>query len=186
MSKGNPDWKGYDVDYKKSCGNWGYPGKKQIRLYKLCKKWGKDPQVEFVKALDTHMNVLSNSEVQKEELRKTIEEAQLRLELIEKGNEGAEIINKKLIEDIDTKIFEIHENTTDRWIYAVVKNLSFRYELSYNEMNKIFLKRIPVLIKINEYREKICYKFKFVEGKANNGTLSDDEIDTIFPMPVRA
>jgi hypothetical protein len=186
MSIGNPSWKGYDIETKKPCSNWGISGKKQIKTYKLCKKWGKDPQKEFNRIWDAWLNELSNNEARLQELDQKIEYLTTQRELIKKNNGNSVIVNEKLIKDVDDKINQITDGITYKWIYAVVKNLSYRHDMSYNEMDGIFSERIPQLIKNNQYKEQLLYLFKYVKDRAKNGTLSDTEIDVEFPRPVRA
>lgn len=186
MSKGNPDWSKYDVDRKMPCVNWGIPGKEQIRAYKLCKKWGKDPQKDFHRVWKNWLNELSNSEVQLEEMRVQRDYLSTQIDLLEKNTESSIIINEKLIKDIDDHINQYSEGSSYRWGYAIMKKLSARHDLSFNEIHKVFNQRIPLLIHNNEYREKICYFFRFVADRAKNGMLTDQEIDNMFPLSMKA
>lgn len=183
---GNPSWKGYDTDYKKACSNWGIVGKKQVKAYRLCKKWGKNPQHELARKWDQWLNELSDNEEQLVEMKQKRDYLDVQIDLIEKNNGNTVTINEKLLVDIDERINLITDETTYQWIYAVVKNLSYRYDLGFNEIFKVFNERIPVLIKNNQYKEQILYLFKYVGDRAKNGALSDQEIENVFPRPVKA
>jgi hypothetical protein len=185
VSIGNPNWKGYDTETKKPCGNWGVPGRKQIKAYKLCKKWGKDPQKDFNRIWDMWLNELSNNEAQLEEMRQKRDYLNTQIELIEKTNGNSIIINEKLLRDIDEHINQITEGSTYRWGYAITKKLSNRHDLAFNEVIKIFDERVPALIKNNEYRERLLYFFRYIGDRAKNGALSDTEIDMQFPITAR-
>lgn len=182
--RGAPNWKGY-TETKHACNNWGYSGLKQIKIYKLCKKWGLDPQLEFEKSMDALLNKLSNSEEQLEEMRQKRDYLDTQIELIEKSNGDSIIINEKLLKDVDDHISQISDGSTYRWGYAILKKLSYRHDMSFNDIIKVFNERVPVLIKNNEYREKMLYFFKYIADRANNGALTDLEIDKQFPITSR-
>ncbi len=186
MARGNPTWKGYDVEKKMACVNWGYSGKKQIKIYKYAKKWGLDPQREFEKMMDELLNKLSNNEEQLAEMKNKVDYLKTQIELIEKNNGNSITINEKLLTDIDEHVDRMHDLTTDQWIYAIINKLRFRYDLSFNDMLKVIVERISQYKGSREYREKLLFRFRYVGERAKNGTLTDKEIEQVFPKPVRA
>lgn len=182
--RGSPTWKGY-TESKHSCNNWNYSGAKQMKIYKNCKKYGFDPQEEFGKVMDAWLNKLSNGEERLEELRQKRDYLSTQIELIEKNNGGSVIVNEKLVKDIDEHISMIGEGSSYRWGYAIIRKLSNRYDMNFNDIIKVFNERVPAQIKNNEYKEKVLYFFRYVADRAKNGTLSDSEIDAQFPITAK-
>lgn len=112
-------------------------------------------------------------------------ELQKRRELIE-NQDSLIMANEKFVQTVDERIEQIVDGTTYQWIYAVVKNLAHKNSLTFNEILEVFCKRAQDIIKNPVYRKEVLFQLKYVGDHANNGLLTDDQINEVFPRPVTA
>ncbi len=175
--------KKYETNEAKNMNYFCIPGNLQIEYEKECRRNGYNVHQDLKNIIEQRLVILKNKDRQLEEIEQKIIELQRRKDLIE--NEKSLIMtNEKLLKIIDERIEQIIEGTTYQWIYAIIKNLSHKNAITFNEMLEIFCKRAQDIIKMPSTRKEVLHQLKFVGDHANNGLLTDEQINEVFPRQV--
>lgn len=172
--------KKFETDEAKNMNYFCISGRLQIEYDMACKKNGVSPHKDLKYIIEQRLVILKNKDRQLEEIDKQMMALQRRKELIE--NESTLIMtNEKLVAIVDEKLQQIVKGTTYQFIYGVIKYQSHRHGLTFNEMLEVFCKEAQDKIENPVYKNRVLSQLKFVGDHANNGLLTDEQINEVFP-----
>jgi hypothetical protein len=182
-------WKGYDTNDSKKMNYFVIPGRLQLRYYNQCKKLGLNPHHDLKNLIEVRLSELGVN-VKLEELYKLREDLEFQIKELEEHNNLA-VVNKYLQKDVLDRVNAfrgfLHQNKLppELNIYFVIKGLTAKYEMQYNDVTDVLKEHVIKEIK-GDLKNKLLDRIEYVRMNSNNGVLTDEQAAEKFTKKAEA